>query len=274
MARVLSRFTVALVILAYGVPLLLIASVAFRPEGEVFRYGTQLSVFSFVPQSPTVDGFASALSRADFVRQAVNTLVIGLIQTAATVFVCLMAAYALSRSRGRSVQIFLGAVGLAIFIPYQTAVVPLYLVVRDLGMLNNWWGLILPWVASPITVVMLKNAIDEVPLEIDEAARIDGAGPTRVLFNIVLPNIVPSLATVAVINMVGIYDSLLWPLVVINDPSNQVAQVGLASFFTTWERPSFSTAFAASLIVIAPLLPLIFLFQRQYAQTFATSGAK
>ena len=274
MARVLSRLTGVIVVLLYGVPLFLIVSMAFRPEGEIFRFGTDLSIFSFLPQSPTLDGFASALSRSDFVRQAINTLLVGLIQTAATIFVCLMAAYALSRSRGRSVRLFLAAVGLAIFIPYQTAVVPLYLVVRDLGILDTWWGLILPWVASPISVVMLKNAIDEVPLEIDEAARIDGAGPTRILFNIILPNTVPSLATVAVINMVGIYDSLLWPLVVLNDPSSQVAQVGLASFFTTWERPSFATAFAASLIVIAPLLPLIFLFQRQYAQTFATSGAK
>ncbi|AGS25226.1 carbohydrate ABC transporter permease [Rhizobium etli] len=274
MTRLFSFTVTACIGLLYGIPLLLILAIALKPEAEIFKFGTELSVYSIFPQKPTLAAFQDALGRPNFLQQVVNTFVVGIIQSTTTIVLCLMAAYVISRSKSKWGHVMTFSIALVLFVPYQTIVVPLFLIIRDFGMLNSWFGLILPWIASPMTVVMLKNALDEFPVEIDEAARVDRAGPIRTLFQIVAPNIVPSLATVWVINMVGIYDSLLWPLVSITEPSNQVAQVGLAALFSTWERPSFATAFAASLIVVAPLLPLFILFQRQFAATFASAGMK
>lgn len=215
--------------------------------------------------------FEAALNRPYFITQVFNTALVAILQATATVVVCLMAAYAASRSTRHITALFSKINIFLIFLPYQSILTPLYIIEGNVNLVNTWIGLILPWIGSPLSFAILLSAVDNCPRSIDEAAALDGARPIRILFEIIVPNILPILLVTWIINIVGIYDSMLWPLIVISDPAKQVAQIGLLSIFSPWDRPAYSTAFAASIIMIIPVLPLTLVLHRAFEKRLAVA---
>jgi ABC-type glycerol-3-phosphate transport system permease component len=158
-------------------------------------------------------------------------------------------------------------------IPQQVVIVPLFLVVNQLGLTNTFWALVVPWYASPFIVFALTQFFAELPQELDEAAIIDGANLFQVLTHVVLPNSIPGLLTVSLLEFQFIWNEFYWPLVAISNQSLMPVQVAIATQFTERD-PNWGRVFAAMVIASLPIILLFMLLQRYFYQSAALSGLK
>jgi multiple sugar transport system permease protein len=158
-------------------------------------------------------------------------------------------------------------------IPLQVLIVPLFSELKAFGLLNSYLGALLPTFATAFGIFLLRQAINQVPRELDEAATIDGAGHFRIFWTIILPNIRPALATLMVFAFMGSWNSFLWPLVVLRSPELQtlpVALAGLVGQYTT----QWDIVMAGSVVSVLPMLALYIFAQKYIIQGVASSGIK
>jgi multiple sugar transport system permease protein len=236
--------------------------------------GTGLgSTPTLVPADPGLEAYERLFSELPFARVVGNSLLLATITTVAQLFTSATAAYAFSRLpfRGRSVVF---AIYLAtMMIPLQVLVVPLFAELRALGLVDTYVGALLPTLAAAFGVFLLRQAMNQVPYELDEAAAIDGAGHFRIFWTVVLPNIRPALATLAVFAFMGSWNSFLWPLVVLRSPELQTLPVALASlqgqYTTQWD-----IVMAGSVVSILPMLAIYLFAQKYVIQGVANTGLK
>lgn len=228
---------------------------------------------SLLPADPSLDAYARLFAERPFLRIMLNSLGLALATTLVQLFTSATAAYAFSRLpfRGRSVVF---AVYLAtMMIPLQVLIVPLFVELKTFGLLNTYLGALLPTFASAFGIFLLRQAVNQVPRELDEAATLDGAGHFRIFGSIVLPNIRPALATLAVFSFMSSWNSFLWPLVVLRKPELQTLPVALAGlqgqYTTAWD-----IVMAGSVVSILPMLALYLFAQRYVVQGVASSGIK
>lgn len=225
------------------------------------------------PENPSIDAYLRLFSERPFGRQIVNSLFLAAITTVVQLVTSSTAAYAFSRLpfRGRGVVF---AVYLAtMMIPLQVLIVPLFVELKAFGLLNSYLGALLPTFASAFGIFLLRQAVNQVPRELDEAATLDGAGHFRTFFSIVLPNIRPALATLTVFAFMGSWNSFLWPLVVLRKPELQTLPVALAGlqgqYTTEWD-----IVMAGSVISVLPILAIYLFAQKYVIQGVASSGIK
>jgi len=228
---------------------------------------------SLIPTDPSLDAYARLFAERPFLRIMANSLGLALATTLVQLFTSATAAYAFSRLpfRGRGVVF---AVYLAtMMIPLQVLIVPLFVELKALGLINTYLGTLLPTFASAFGIFLLRQAVNQVPRELDEAATLDGAGHFRIFAFIVLPNIRPALATLSVFAFMGSWNSFLWPLVVLRKPELQTLPVALAGlqgqYTTAWD-----IVMAGSVVSILPMLALYLFAQRYVIQGVASSGIK
>ncbi len=158
-------------------------------------------------------------------------------------------------------------------IPQQVVIVPLFLVVNQLGLTNTFWALVVPWYASPFIVFALTQFFAELPYELDEAAIMDGANLFQVLRHVVLPNSLPGLLTVSLLEFQFIWNEFYWPLVAISKQNLMPVQVAIATQFTERD-PNWGRVFAAMVIASLPIVLLFMLLQRYFYESAALSGLK
>jgi multiple sugar transport system permease protein len=158
-------------------------------------------------------------------------------------------------------------------IPLQVLIVPLFVELKTLGLINTYLGALLPTFASAFGIFLLRQAVDQVPRELDEAATLDGAGHFRIFWQVILPNIRPALATLTVFAFMGSWNSFLWPLVVLRSPELQTLPVALAGlqgqYTTEWD-----IVMAGSVVSVLPMLALYVFAQKYVVQGVANSGLK
>jgi multiple sugar transport system permease protein len=225
------------------------------------------------PESPSLEAYATLFTERPFGRVVLNSLMLAIITTVVQLFTSATAAYAFSRLpfRGRGVVF---AVYLAtMMVPLQVLVVPLFAQLKSFGLLNTYLGALLPTFASAFGIFLLRQAVNQVPRELDEAATLDGAGHFRTFFSIILPNIKPALATLTIFAFMGSWNSFLWPLIVLRDPDLQTLPIALAGlqgqYTTAWD-----VVMAGSVISVLPMLALYIFAQKYIIQGVASSGIK
>ena len=228
---------------------------------------------TLIPENPSLDAYQRLFSELPFLRIIGNSLLLAAVTTVVQLVTSSTAAYAFSRLpfRGRGVVF---AVYLAtMMIPLQVLIVPLFVELKSFGLLNTYLGALLPTFASAFGIFLLRQAINQVPRELDEAAMLDGAGHFRTFFSIVLPNIRPALATLTVFAFMGSWNSFLWPLVVLRKPELQTLPIALAGlqgqYVTEWD-----IIMAGSVVSILPMLALYIFAQKYVIQGVASSGIK
>jgi multiple sugar transport system permease protein len=228
---------------------------------------------ALIPQNPSIEAYLRLFSERPFGRQVVNSLFLAGVTTIVQLITSATAAYAFSRLpfRGRGVVF---AVYLAtMMIPLQVLIVPLFVELKAFGLLNTYLGALLPTFASAFGIFLLRQAVNQVPRELDEAATLDGAGHFRIFFSIVLPNIRPALATLTVFAFMGSWNSFLWPLVVLRKPELQTLPVALAGlqgqYTTEWD-----IVMAGSVVSVLPILAIYLFAQKYVIQGVASSGIK
>jgi sn-glycerol 3-phosphate transport system permease protein len=186
-----------------------------------------------------------------------------------------LAGYALARIDFQGRQGVFYVVLLQLFLPPVVLILPNFLTLRSLGLVDTLVGLALPYIASAYGIFLLRQGFRSIPREYDEAAMLDGAGRVRLLWHVLVPMVRPHLAAFAVVSLIYHWNEFLWPLVATSSNSVRVLAVGLQSFTRASESGAeWGLVSAGTLIVIAPLVLAFLLFQRLIIESFTQSGLK
>ena len=264
--------TVALVVTAvvltavFVVPLVWVVLSAMKPAAELARVPPTVLPETWVPGT-----YAEAWDLMDLGRYFRNTLVVAVGTWAVQLAVDVPAAYALSRLRPVLGGGILGAMLVTLMMPASVLLVPTYLTISDLGLLNNPLSLWLLGAANAFTVFLLKRFFDQLPVEVLEAARIDGAGQLTMLWRIVLPLSRPVLAVVSIFAVVAAWKDFIWPLLVFSDPARQTLSVALQRFAP--DTP-VNLLLAGLVLSSAPVIGLFLVFQRHVLAGLTAGSVK
>lgn len=226
-----------------------------------------------IPDNPSFDAYRRLFTELPFTRIVMNSMIIAVITTVVQLITSSLAAYAFSRLPFRGRGIVFTAYLATMMIPMQVLIVPLFVLMRDLGLVDTYWGVLLPGMASAFGVFLLRQAMDAIPRELDEAATIDGAGHFRIFARIILPLIGPSLATFAVFAFMGSWNSFLWPLVILRSQEMKtlpLALAGLQGQYTT----DWAVMMAGSVVSILPMLAIYIFAQKYVVKGIAGTGLK
>ncbi|MFK4599826.1 carbohydrate ABC transporter permease [Streptomyces pristinaespiralis] len=247
-------------------PVLWMVSAAFKSRSTV-------TDGNLIPTEFTFQNFVYVFTEVPFVRYLWNSFFISAVITIAALLFHSMAAYALARLRfpGRE-KIFM-AIFSTLLVTAPVVLIPLFIVARELGLLDSYAGLIVPAVFNAFGIFLLRQFYLGLPKELEEAAVLDGCGHWRVYWNIVLPMSRPILSALAVFFFLANWNAFVWPQVVTSDQSLTVVQLGIASFQTQY-LSNWNYILAAATVAALPMLALFFTFQRQIVESIKTSGMK
>jgi len=225
------------------------------------------------PKSFQFENYKTAFNAVPFAHFFLNSLIYSLTTVAGNLLFCSLAGYAFARIKffGRDVVFIL--VLATLMIPFQVIMIPTFIIVRKLGLIDTLGALIVPNLAGAFGIFLLRQFFRSLPIELEEAARIDGASRLGVLFKIVLPLSGPVLATVAVITFLWTWNDFLWPLITIYNPDNMTLQLGLTTFQGA-HQTNTHLLMAANVMSVIPVLLLFFVAQRFFIRGIATSGLK
>jgi len=252
--------------LLWALPLAYAVWTAFHPA----EFSTH-----FVPAAPlTLDNFAKAWAAAPFARYFVNTILLVTMILAAQLVLCTLAAYAFARFafRGREIAFLLVLVQLMIM--PDVLIVENYRTMSRLGILDTLGAIGLPYMASAFGIFLLRQTFKTVPKELDEAARVEGAGPLETLWRVYVPLARPVYIAYGLVSVSYHWNNFLWPLIVTNSVQSRPLTVGLQVFSSVDQGVDWSIITAATLMTSGPLLVAFLLFQRQFVQSFMRAGIR
>lgn len=272
----------AVIAFVFLIPLVYVVGNSFRTSQAIWTNVFPVSWRSFVPyegisfinyiQALGLDvqsrGLGMNLSRAIGISFASSLAVV-----LCSLLFNTMAAYFFARLDFPHKNLILIYVVATMMIPQQVVLVPLFLVAKELGITNTFWALVIPWFASPFIVFALTQFMADLPKELDEAAIMDGANLWQILWQVIVPNAIPGLITVSLLEFQFVWNEFYWPLIAINKQQLYPVQVAIASQFTDRD-PQWGRVFAAMVLASLPII-LIFLFlQRYFFRSTAISGMK
>ncbi|MEU6513915.1 carbohydrate ABC transporter permease [Streptomyces sp. NPDC046978] len=226
-----------------------------------------------LPQDLTWDNFTYVFTEVPFGRWLLNSFIMAAVITVAALFFHSMAAYALARLKFPGRDSIFAVVFSTLLITAPVILIPLFIIVRQLGMLDSYAGLIVPLIFNAFGIFLLRQFYLGIPRELEEAAIVDGCGYWRVYFNVVLPLSRPILSALAVFFFLANWNQFAWPLVSTSSADLTVTQVGIASF-TTQYGANWNYILAAATVAVLPMLALFLIFQRQMVESIKTSGLK
>jgi len=206
-------------------------------------------------------------------RWFLNSMAAACIQTALIMVTASMGAYALARLEFRGKKLIFGAIVSTLLVPPVIFLIPNYLIVQHLGWLDSLWAITVPGAAGAFGIFFLRQFFISLPPEIEEAARLDGAGDFRIFFSIVLPLSRPALATLAVLSFLANWNDFLWPIYVLLSPNKLTLQTGLNVLSGAWAT-HYGVVMAGAVIAAVPVLILFSIAQRQIVESVASSGVK
>jgi multiple sugar transport system permease protein len=282
LARVALHLALGIGALVMIVPFAWMIVSSLKSHADIAAYPPRLW-----PREWVWSNYPEALSFAPFGTYFRNSLLIAIGHTTINLALATMAGYALARIpfRGRSV-IFMGVLA-TMMIPTYTKIVPQYLIVKTMpffggndylgrggyGWLDSWWALIIPGAVTPFAIFLFRQFYLSLPIELEEAARLDGMGEFGIFARVMTPLVKPAIATVALVTFENSWNNFLWPLLVTTRDDLRVIQVGLAAFQQT-EKTEWAYLMAGSALATLPMILLFLFTQRYFVQGFATTGIK
>jgi multiple sugar transport system permease protein len=248
-------------------PFLWMVSTSLKTQADVLKQFPP----RLIPTTFMISNYSTALTSMPFDRFYFNSLFVSSAVTIVQLFTSSLAAFAFARLRfrGRDILFFFYLIGL--MIPFPVLLVPNFLIIRQLGWYDSYLALIVPPAFSAFSIFLLRQYYRGLPMEYDEAARIDGASSLRIWWNIILPNSTPALAALGIFTFLGTWNDFLWPLVVTNSLQMRTIPVGLNSFqgqfSVRWEL-----LMAASVVALIPVLIIYFFAQNWIIRGLSVSS--
>ncbi|MDX2160013.1 MAG: carbohydrate ABC transporter permease [bacterium] len=262
-------FTILLA-LAWLTPLIFTILMSFRPPGEAVTQGS-----IFFGSTLTLENYRRAWEIAPWPAHYLNSVIFVVGTLVVQFFTVTMAAYAFARMKFFGRDLLLIVLLLQLMIPPVVLLVQNFATIRDLGLFDTHWAMMMPYWGSAFGTLLLRQAFREIPLELEEAARMDGANWYQVMRNIYVPLAVPTYIAFALVSVSSHWNEFLWPLVITQSESVRPLTVALNKLIRTADQGSmYSLLMAGTILVIAPLSLLFIAFQRRFVESFASSGIK
>jgi multiple sugar transport system permease protein len=229
---------------------------------------------SWLPEHPTLDNYRQLFSRLNFPRYFFNSTLVAVAITLGNLLFCSMLGYALAKLEFPGKRALLVLMLGTMMVPAVVTFMPLFVIVSNMGLANTHAGLILPFLAGAFGAFLMRQFIMDIPDDLLEAARIDGAGEYTIFFRVVLPLCGPPLATLAILTFLGAWNAFLWPLVVASTEDMYTLPVAVALFSIGQNRADVALQMAGSVVVVVPVVILFLLMQKYVTQSIATTGMK
>jgi len=258
---VLTSFSYAVTIIVgiiCSLPFFYILSTSLKEQQLLFTYPP-----IWIPQHIYWGNYTGLLFNTPFLRWVFNTLFVASTVTAVKVVFDSMAGYAFAKMKFPFKNVVFVIVIMTMMIPFSAILIPLYLTVVNLDILNTYFALILPPLANPIGIFLMRGFIEALPSDLENAARLDGVSEFGIYLRIILPLVRPGLVVLAVLTFLTQYNSFLWPLVAVNDQSMQLITTGLATQRSVWQV-NYGIFSAGSVMALVPILAFFLLLQKQF----------
>lgn len=254
------------------VPFMWMVSTSLKAPGTEFSYPPQI-----LPTQFDLTNYQTLFLNLPFGRYFINTLFITVTTVIGQLVICSLAAYGFARLNfmGRDTIFVLYLT--TMMIPFQITLIPLYLIVSQLGWVNTYQGLIVPGLSSAFGIFLLRQSFLNIPRDYQDAARIDGASEWGIFWRIFLPLNGPTLATLGVFAFMGTWTDLIWPLLIARSEEMRTLELGLAYFNArpnAFLQPNWPLLMAGSVVVMLPVLIIYIIAQRYFVQGIALSGVK
>ena len=239
------------------IPFVWMVSTSFKGPGEIYIFPPR-----WIPRNPTFDNYIDLFQEMNFGRPFLNSVIVSLSTTFLSVLVATMAGYGFAKFRFKNKNLlFLFILG-TIMVPGQITMIPVFLLLSRLNLLNTYWGLILPAIANAFNIFFMRQYIMGIPDELIEAAKIDGAHEGWIFFRIILPLARPAMAAITIFTFTGSWNNFLWPLIIATDESMYTLPVAVSVLGGQYTE-NIAMQMAGSVIVILPLI-IVFLFTQRY----------
>ncbi len=250
-------------------PLLWMISIAFKESSQVFSH-----ILNPLPVPLTIEHFQHVWSTVPLLRYLGNSFFVSSVVTFFQLLTSLLAAYAFTQFQFKGREFLFYLVLASILIPIQVTMLPNYLLLSDLGLVNTYAGLILPQLANGLGVFLLRQSFRSIPSSILESARVDGAGDLKRLWTIMIPAVKPSVIALGILFFITTWNEYLWPLLVINDETKLTIPLAMQLFISTEGGTSWGPMMAMALLASIPPLVAYFLLQKHIISSFLHSGVK
>lgn len=239
------------------VPFAWMISTSFKSRGALMSIPIE-----WIPEEPTLDAYFTVFERFPFLRAIGNSLLIAVCYTLLTLVSASMAAFAFTKIQFKGSGFLLGLYLATMMIPTQVTMIPLFVVMNQIGLINHYSSVILPAIFRPFAVFLLVQQMRTIPPDYMDAARIDGAGVWRIWRQVMLPLCAPSLATLAVTNFMDSWNDYLWPLLMLTDKAKMTLPIALSTLNGQYDT-EYNVMMAGSLISMIPII-LIYIFAQKY----------
>lgn len=249
-------------------PLAWMLSVSFMPSGQASQFPPPL-----LPVQTTLDNYRALFERTGMGGNFLNSLLVSVAITFGSLLFNTLAGYAFAKLRFAGRERIFRLLLAALVIPAQVAMLPLFLLMKQLGLVNTFGGVVIPALASVFGIFLVRQYARSIPDELLEAARIDGASEARIFFQIVLPMLKPVLVTLAIFTFMGTWNDFMWPLIVLTDQEHYTLPVALASL-SREHIMDVEMMMAGAVVTVLPVLLLFLLLQRYYIQGLVLGSVK
>jgi multiple sugar transport system permease protein len=282
MTRGVSHVFLGLGAVVMLLPFVWMISTSLKPADQLFTVPP-----TWLPQPIQLDNYAKAMGAGNFGRYALNSLFLGLANVVTNVMLSALAGYAFARLSfpGRNALFLL--VLATLMVPYQVTIIPLFVIVRHIplfggndifgqggiGWINSYWGLIVPGAVGAFGIFMLRQFFQTLPVELEDAARIDGAGEFRIFWQIMLPLAMPAVATLSIFSFQAGWNAFLWPLLVTSTDDMRTIQLGLTVFVQQYST-QWGQLMAATVVATLPVIVVFGFGQRLLVRSIAFTGIK
>ena len=267
-ARALIYAALALGALASLVPMLWMLSASLMPAGEASAYPPR-----FIPSRVTLEHYTALFTRLNLGRYLRNSAIVAITVTVLSLLVNAMAGYAFAKLRFRGRDRVFRLLTLGLIVPSQVAMLPLFLLLKQLGLINSYWGVVVPGLASIFGIFLVRQYLLALPDDLLDAARVDGASELRIFWSVVLPVGRPILATLAIWTFLATWNDFMWPLIVLSDDRRYTLPVALANLVGEHVQDT-ELMMAGSVLTVLPVLIVFLILQRYYIQGIMSGSVK
>lgn len=254
------------------IPILWVLGNSLRITTEIGQY-TDLNLKLFIPDTITFDNYKILFTDYPFFRYIFNTVFVAVIVTAVSLLLNSMAAFSFARINFAGKKVIFPILLVTLIVPGEVMLLPSYLLIKNLGLMDNYLALILPALGGAFGIFYLRQSFLGIPKELEEAAAIDGSGRFGIFFRIYLPLVRPHLITLGLMTFMGQWDGFIWPLTVLTTPEKYLLQVGL-NYLTGEHFSDWGAIFAGAMVCTLPIIIIFICLQKYYIEGIASSGIK
>jgi ABC-type sugar transport system, permease component len=239
------------------IPFLWMLSTSFKGPGEIFLFPPK-----WIPKNPTLKNYKDLFQQMNFGRPFLNSIIVSLSTTFLSVVLATMAGYGFAKFNFKNKNVLFLIILGTVMVPGQITMIPVFLLLTKLNLLNTYWGLILPALANAFNIFFMRQFISGIPDELIEAAKMDGANEGWIFFKVILPLSKPAMAAITIFTFTGSWNNFLWPLIIATDESMYTLPVAISVLGGQYTE-NIAMQMAGSVIVILPLI-VVFLFTQKY----------